>query len=59
MKIEILAIPQIPKHLWNFLDSHIFGKFPRVPGIWGIPEISQIPIGIEGGIFLRFWKFLK
>ena len=38
-------ISQIPRHLGNFPDTQAFGKFPRYPGIW---EIPQIPVGIWG-----------
>ena len=40
--------------IWNWGISEIllkrkaFGKFPRYPGIWEIPEIFWIPIGIWG-----------
>ena len=32
--------------LKNSPDSKAFGKFTRFPGIWGISEISEIPLGI-------------
>ena len=33
--------------IWkNSPDSKAFGKFTRFPGIWGISEISEIPLGI-------------
>ena len=44
------------RHLGNFPDTLAFGKFPRYPGNW---EIPQVPIGIWGWFILRFWKFLK
>jgi len=34
-------------NLRNSLDSQVFGEIPRFPRICGIPEISQIPIGIR------------
>ena len=70
--VKIRNFPVKPKHLGNFPYTQAFGKFPRYPDIW---EISQVPRNFpdtqafgkfpkflkvfEGGIFLRFWKFLK
>ena len=54
LKIGIWEISQKPRHLGNFPDIQAFGNFLRYPGIWEIPQKV-----FEGGIFLRFWKFLK
>ena len=37
----------MPKNLWNFPNAWVSGKFPKYLQIF------------EGGIFSRFWKFLK
>ena len=42
-----LHYSQIPGYLGNFPDTQAFGKFPKFLKVF------------EGGIFLRFWKFLK
>ena len=31
------------RNLGNFPVYKVLGKFPRLPGIRGIPEISEIP----------------
>ena len=63
---KFLEISQIPRHLGNFPNTHVFegylgifsnawvpGKFPKCLGIW---EISQIPTGIWG---LYIFKILE
>ena len=43
---KIWGIPHIHRHLGNFPDSQVFGKFPRIPSTWGISEITQIALRI-------------
>ena len=69
--IKCLGIWGISSHMRNFqnlknippsvgvweISQITFGKFPRYPGIWEIPEIFQILLGIWG--WYIFWKFIK
>ena len=43
------------QHLHFFLNRHL-GNFPDTQAFWKLPKFLQV---FEGGIFLRFWKFLK
>ena len=59
---KIFEISQMPGYLGKSPNLLELRKFPKFPGIWIIPEISQIPEEFENGTFLRFlicWLFNK
>ena len=49
-KMSKTGISQKPRHLGNFPETQVFGKFPRNPGIWEISKINHHQIS------KRIWK---